>query len=402
MTPASTPLARGQQVGRFRIEREVAGGDALAWLAIDPATGGRFTLERVPEASPEALEAWREDRQRLARLGVSSLPSTTEEIEAAGWRLAVGPAWGEAALPDLDPRRVGRGTGARPALGRVAALALARDFARALAAAHKAGVVHGDLRAQDVRRTARGVQLVRFGAWRARVPDSSLEDVAAADVEALLGILEPLLARRGGLGALARVMASRPERSGAVSAEDVVAALEDARRPSPPSVKGPAVLIVILLAVGIGLLLPAKPRPEARVSGAAAENSEPDPTPPPAQRAPPPLPMPAEIPLDPPRTPDAGDLLIGRWRCRAESKELTNDVVYGPEGLFQSRGSRGDCDGTWRAIGIGVWRQTGACTTRRGRPRAILSELRLDTLGRVRVQDAGAYPTWICLREPAS
>jgi serine/threonine-protein kinase len=388
------PLAPGQELGRFRLERDL--GNAQAWAAVDGTTGARVTLERVPEASPEALRAWREDRRRLASLGDPRLPATTAEVEVAGTHFAVGPPWGDEASLSFPS-----GTRARSAT-----LEWTRAAARALAAAHRAGVVHGDLRPEDVRRTVRGVQLVRFGAWRAQPPVSPLHGTATADVDALLAIAERWLERQGGLGELAPLVAARlAEPPVAVSAAAVIATLESAAGSRVPTaaIAIAAGLLATGLAVGIGLSRPAEPRPPAVAGGTAATSSEPAAGSfrPRARPDPPPLPMPAVVPLDPPVVPAAGDALVGRWQCAHEGQaKLTREVVYEANGLFQSHSPLAECDGTWRATGTGAWRQTGNCLTRRGRSRALLSELRLDALGRTRVHDAGVYGAWTCRREP--
>ncbi|MCR9243658.1 MAG: bifunctional serine/threonine-protein kinase/formylglycine-generating enzyme family protein [bacterium] len=162
--PAAGGGARGdgRRLGGFELVRQLGeGGMGIVYLAEEVGLGRHVALKTVrPElaASPTALARFEREARALARLSHSSIAAVHSYGESDGVRfLAMELVLGR----DLDevladgPLPVER------------AIAIARDLAHALAAAHAAGVLHRDVKPGNVRLDPDGrVLLMDFGLAR--------------------------------------------------------------------------------------------------------------------------------------------------------------------------------------------------------------------------------------------
>ncbi|MDI1448547.1 serine/threonine-protein kinase [Polyangium sp. 6x1] len=129
--------------GRFRVEARVnAGGMGEILRAIDLATGHVVAAKILVAVSPESLERFRREAQILARLSHPGIVRyVAYDTSSASSPLLV-MEWLEG--EDLG-RRLARGP-----LSLREAVTLGQRLAEALAVAHDAGVVHRDLKPQNV------------------------------------------------------------------------------------------------------------------------------------------------------------------------------------------------------------------------------------------------------------
>jgi serine/threonine-protein kinase len=214
--PAAAPTLAGltadeQRAGRYRLRRELGRGAAGAvYLALDEELGRELALKILhPHARAEArARAWAEARLAAAARhpGVVAIYDLDEERGLIAMELCAGGSL--AALL------------ARGALSPEHALARARELFSTLAAVHRRGVVHGDLKPANL--LFRGMPadgelvlgdfgLARLGAaapsdGRARL-SSARPAFGAMEARGTLGYLAPE-ARRGEMGAAADLYAA--------------------------------------------------------------------------------------------------------------------------------------------------------------------------------------------------
>jgi serine/threonine protein kinase/Flp pilus assembly protein TadD len=145
-------------IGPYRVERRLGqGGMGEVFLAHDERLGRRVAIKRIREGSAPAVrsERFRREARAAARLSHPAIVQIYDLVEdSAGVAIVMEYVEGRtlaavtaAGLPD-------------PSL----AVRLARDVAGGLAAAHAAGLVHRDLKAENVIVTAEGrAKILDFG-----------------------------------------------------------------------------------------------------------------------------------------------------------------------------------------------------------------------------------------------
>jgi eukaryotic-like serine/threonine-protein kinase len=140
---AGKPAAM-RRFGRFQL-LELLGRSVrtMAWRVLDPRAGQELVLvlPRVQPASPGALQLWEQSARRAARLEHPQLATPIEVSNHEGWPFLAY----EGGNADTLLARMGQ----QGLPGREAATVI-RQLGEALAYAHEAGVVHGDLQAHLV------------------------------------------------------------------------------------------------------------------------------------------------------------------------------------------------------------------------------------------------------------
>jgi serine/threonine-protein kinase len=167
-------LEQGRLIaGRYRLLRPLgAGASAQVWAARDQALGREVALKVLSGSTAQGGRE-RERLQREARLlALLDHPRITIVYDYV-----------EAQEPDLTRHPIlvtelltGTGLDARLKQGPLparAALAVCAEVAEALAAAHRAGIVHRDVKPGNVMLTAQGAKLLDFGISR-RAVDADL------------------------------------------------------------------------------------------------------------------------------------------------------------------------------------------------------------------------------------
>jgi serine/threonine-protein kinase len=139
MNPADPPT----EIGAYRVERRLGrGGMGEVFLAVDERLGRRVAIKRVlQDGDPAARERFRREARAAARLNHSAVVQIYDVLQdEAGDAIVMEYAEGRtlrALLRDgLPPAEL--------------AVRLAREIAEGLAAAHAAGLVHRDLKAENV------------------------------------------------------------------------------------------------------------------------------------------------------------------------------------------------------------------------------------------------------------
>ena len=157
------PLETGTRIGAFEIVAAIgAGGMGEVYRARDTRLGRDVALKILPEAvatDPERLARFRREAQLLAALNHPRI-AAIYGIEESDGQVAL-------ALELVS----GDDLSARVARGPVPvddAIAIARQIAEGLEAAHERGIVHRDLKPANVKLTAEGaVKLLDFGLAKA-------------------------------------------------------------------------------------------------------------------------------------------------------------------------------------------------------------------------------------------
>lgn len=159
----TTPPVQGVLAGRYRLERTLGrGASATVWLAFDTVLERRVAIkilagERGEE--PDKIERFRREARALAKLGHPHIVTVIDIGEDAGRPFIVL----EYVAGETLKSRISRD-------GRLPvdeALAYAIEVARALAAAHERGIVHRDVKSQNILLdTDGGAKLTDFGIAR--------------------------------------------------------------------------------------------------------------------------------------------------------------------------------------------------------------------------------------------
>jgi predicted ATPase len=157
--PGPAPLRPGDRVGRFEVVEPLGqGGMGRVYLARDPGLGRRVALKLLPSnraADPRHRAQLRAEARLVAALDHPHIATVYEVGETPGGDLYVAMAYLEG--PTLRARLR---QGALPVRE---ALTIARQVALALEAAHRDGVVHRDVKPDNIVLTHRGAQVIDFG-----------------------------------------------------------------------------------------------------------------------------------------------------------------------------------------------------------------------------------------------
>jgi serine/threonine-protein kinase len=132
--------------GRYRLERQLgAGASATVWLAFDSVLERRVAIKVLADAlraAPDKRERFRREARALAKLGHPHIVTVIGTGEDDGAAFIVLEYIGGETLKQRI-RRAGR-------LPVDEAVAYAIEVARALAAAHERGIVHRDVKSQNI------------------------------------------------------------------------------------------------------------------------------------------------------------------------------------------------------------------------------------------------------------
>ncbi|HKV11278.1 MAG TPA: protein kinase [Thermoanaerobaculia bacterium] len=153
------------QIGPYRLARRLGrGGMGEVFLAWDERLGRRVAVKRILQETPrpQERERLRREARAAARLSHPAVVQVYDLVEDAS---------GDAIVLEYVEGRTLRALLAEGAPPLGFALALAREIAEGLAAAHAAGLVHRDLKTENVVVTREGhAKILDFGI--AKVPES--------------------------------------------------------------------------------------------------------------------------------------------------------------------------------------------------------------------------------------
>jgi eukaryotic-like serine/threonine-protein kinase len=163
------PSSSGQMFSHYRLDEKIGeGGMGVVWKATDTTLGRLVAIKILPEMfseDPERLARFEREAKLLASLNHPSIAVIHGLHQAEGVHfLAMELVLGE----DLA-QRLQRG-----AMPVEEAIAVARQIAEALEAAHESGVVHRDLKPANIQLTPEGkVKVLDFGLAKAFESDSA-------------------------------------------------------------------------------------------------------------------------------------------------------------------------------------------------------------------------------------
>lgn len=163
MTPSGSPLEQGTTIGgRYRLEAPIAsGGMATVWRATDSVLTRPVAVKVLHAhlaADPEFVARFRREAVAAARLAHPSIVAiydTSDDPEAIVMEL-------------VDGRTLRDELDARGFLPAAEAVSIASSICQALEAAHKAGIVHRDVKPANVLLSAGGqLKVADFGIAKA-------------------------------------------------------------------------------------------------------------------------------------------------------------------------------------------------------------------------------------------
>lgn len=172
--PPPEPAPNPDTIGSYRVERRLGhGGMGEVFLAWDDRLGRRVAVKRIRQGTDWARqgERFRREARAAARLSHPAIVHIYELVEdSAGLAIVMEYVEGRT-LADLTADGL-----PEPAL----AVRLARDVAEGLAAAHTAGLIHRDLKAENVVVTAEGrAKILDFGLAKPVVAEEGEESLTA-------------------------------------------------------------------------------------------------------------------------------------------------------------------------------------------------------------------------------
>jgi serine/threonine-protein kinase len=149
---------------RYRLEYRLgSGGTATVWAATDPLLGRRVAVKLLAAAGdPAGRERLRREARALATLAHPHIVTVFDLLELPGPGGTVRPVL---VTELLDGVSLGERLATGP-LAPDAALEVCAVLAEALAVAHRAGIVHRDIKPGNVMLTSTGAKLLDFGIAR--------------------------------------------------------------------------------------------------------------------------------------------------------------------------------------------------------------------------------------------
>ncbi len=167
-------LASGSKLGSYEVVAQIgAGGMGEVYQAHDAKLGRDVAIKVLPEAfssDPERLSRFQREAKMLAQLNHANIATIHGLEQSGGTHFLVM----ELVPGDNLQQRVKR-EGAVPI---EEALAIAKQIAEALEAAHEKGIIHRDLKPANVKVTPEGkVKVLDFGLAKAFAGDTSTEDL---------------------------------------------------------------------------------------------------------------------------------------------------------------------------------------------------------------------------------
>jgi Tol biopolymer transport system component len=193
MPLATVPTAMsGRSLGKYRLQALLgAGGMGEVYRAHDHTLGREVAIKVLPAeftADVERRARLEREARILATLNHPHIGAIYGVEEADGVRgLVLELVEGETLAERIaSARRAGRASSA--GLPIITALAIARQIADALDAAHEKGIVHRDLKPANIKITPDGaVKVLDFGLAKTARPDSAHLDVSESRVGTMLG-----------------------------------------------------------------------------------------------------------------------------------------------------------------------------------------------------------------------
>jgi protein kinase-like protein len=176
MAPTADPLTQlsAALAGRYTVERELGrGGMGTVYLAHDRKHGRQVAIKVLPRDLAAAIgpERFRREIAIAARLTHPNIMPLHDSGQVAGVPYYV--------MPYLEGETLGRRLGRSPPLAIADALSIARQVADALAYAHGHGIVHRDVKPDNIFLHQGHALLADFGVAK-RVGESSVTDSGLA------------------------------------------------------------------------------------------------------------------------------------------------------------------------------------------------------------------------------
>ena len=148
---------------RYRLEYRLgSGGTATVWAAADPLLGRRVAVKLLAAGDPAGRERLRREARVLATLAHPHIVTVFDLLELPGPGGTVRPVL---VTELLDGMSLHEHLASGP-LAADAALEVCAVLAEALAVAHRAGIVHRDIKPGNVMLTSSGAKLLDFGIAR--------------------------------------------------------------------------------------------------------------------------------------------------------------------------------------------------------------------------------------------
>jgi eukaryotic-like serine/threonine-protein kinase len=212
------PLSSGSRLGPYEIVAPLgAGGMGEVYRARDAKLNRDVALKVLPDAfaaDPDRLARFKREAQVLASLNHSHIAAIygledSGSTHALVLELVEGPTLADR----IAEEATARGGGALRGLETDAALAIAKQIAEALEAAHEQGVVHRDLKPANIKVRADGtVKILDFGLAKALEPASAMN----AGQTNSPTITSPSMTRMGVILGTAAYMSPEQARGGTV------------------------------------------------------------------------------------------------------------------------------------------------------------------------------------------
>lgn len=172
--PPDTAAPRAERLGAYRVEGRLGqGGMGEVFLGYDERLDRRVALKRIRHGRTGAhqRERFRREARAVARLSHPSIVQVYDLLEDSS---------GDCLVLELVPGETLRERLGRGPLGVAEAVGLAVEVAEGLAAAHEAGIVHRDLKAENVVVTPAGrAKILDFGLAKLDQDEAELEPESA-------------------------------------------------------------------------------------------------------------------------------------------------------------------------------------------------------------------------------